>query len=41
LEGYTSKEKQHIRIIVAPKQKHLTIVTVIDLDEEWACGSCK
>jgi hypothetical protein len=41
LEGYTSKEKQHIRIIAAPKQKHLTIVTVIDLDEEWACGSCK
>jgi hypothetical protein len=41
LEGYTSKEKQHIRIIVAPKQNHLTIVTVIDLDEEWACGNCK
>ena len=41
LEGYTSIEKQHIRIIVAPKQKHLTIVTVIDLDEEWSCGSCK
>jgi hypothetical protein len=41
LEGYTLKDKQHIRIIVAPKQKHLTIVTVIDLDEEWSCGSCK
>jgi Domain of unknown function (DUF4258) len=41
LEGYTSEDKQHIRIIVAPKQKHLTIVTVIDLDEEWSCGSCK
>jgi Domain of unknown function (DUF4258) len=41
LEGYTSKDKQHVRIIVAPKQKHLTIVTVIDLDEEWSCGSCK
>jgi hypothetical protein len=41
LEGYTSKDKQHIRIIVAPKQKHLSIVTVIDLDEEWACPSCK
>ncbi len=41
LEGYTSKDNQHVRIIVAPKQRHLTIVTVIDLDEEWACGSCK
>lgn len=40
LEGYTSKDHQHVRIIVVPKQKHLTIVTVIDLDEEWACGSC-
>lgn len=41
LEGYTSKEKQHVRIIVAPKERHLTIVTVIDLDEEWDCPSCK
>ena len=41
LEGYTSKGKQHVRIIVAPKQKHLSIVTVIDLDEDWACPSCK
>jgi Domain of unknown function (DUF4258) len=41
LEGYTSKDRQHIRIIVAPKQKHLSIVTVIDLDKEWECPSCK
>lgn len=41
LEGYTSKDKQHVRIIVAPKQKHLSIVTVIDLDEDWECPSCK
>lgn len=40
LEGYTSKDRQHIRIIVAPKQKHLSIVTVIDLDEEWNCPGC-
>jgi hypothetical protein len=40
LEGYTSKDRQHVRIIVAPKQKHLSIVTVIDLDEEWNCPSC-
>jgi len=41
LEGYTSKDRQHIRIIVAPKQKHLSIVTVIDLDKEWECPGCK
>lgn len=40
LEGYTAKDRQHIRIIVAPKQKHLSIVTVIDLDKEWECPSC-
>lgn len=41
LEGYTSRDNQHVRIIVAPKQRHLTIVTVIDLDEDWECPSCK
>ncbi len=40
LEGYTSKDRQHVRIIVAPKQKHLSIVSVIDLDKEWECPSC-
>lgn len=40
LEGYTSMDRQHVRIIVAPKQKHLSIVTVIDLDKEWECPSC-
>jgi hypothetical protein len=41
LEGVTSRDKQHVRIIVAPKQRHLTIVTVIDLENEWNCPSCK
>ena len=41
LEGVTSRDKQHVRIIVAPKQRHLTIVTVIDLENEWECPSCK
>lgn len=41
LEGYTSVDKQHVRIIVAPKKRHLTIVTVIDLDYDWECPSCK
>ena len=41
LEGYTAKDRQHIRIIVAPKQRHISIVTVIDLDKDWECPSCK
>jgi hypothetical protein len=41
LEGVTSNDKQHVRIIVAPKKRHLTIVTVIDLENEWNCPSCK
>ncbi len=41
LEGYTSKDRQHVRIIVAPKQRHLSIVTVIDLDKDWECPNCK
>ena len=41
LEGYTSRDRQHIRIIVAPKQRHLSIVTVIDLDKDWECPGCK
>ena len=36
IEG-TTKDRQHIRIIFAPKQKHLTVVTVIDLDHEHQC----
>lgn len=41
LEGYTERDSQHIRVIVAPKQRHLSIVTVIDLDKDWECPSCK
>ncbi|MEQ8363656.1 MAG: DUF4258 domain-containing protein [Cyclobacteriaceae bacterium] len=41
MEGYTSRDRKHIRVIVAPKQKHLSIVTVIDLDKEWECPSCE
>lgn len=41
LEGYSSQDRQHIRVIVAPKKKHLSIVTVIDLDKDWECPSCK
>lgn len=41
LEGVTAADRQFIRVIVAPKQRHLTIVTVIDLDYDWECPSCK
>lgn len=36
LEGVTH-DQQHVRIVVAPKDSKLVLVTVIDLDTEWAC----
>jgi len=39
VEGDT-KDGQHVRIIFAPKQKHISVVTVIDLENEWNCPSC-
>ncbi len=36
LEGY-SHEHQHLRIVFAPKQNELIVVTCIDLDKEWQC----
>ena len=36
LEGITSDD-QHVRIIVAPKRGHLSVVTVIDLEKDFAC----
>ncbi|MFN4284830.1 MAG: DUF4258 domain-containing protein [Lacibacter sp.] len=41
LEGVSAADRQHIRVIVAPKQRHLTVVTVIDLDYDWECPSCQ
>lgn len=37
VEGIT-KDRQRVRIIFAPKKQHLTVVTVIDLEEEYACN---
>jgi len=37
LEGY-SNEHQHLRIVFAPKQNELVVVTCIDLDKEWQCN---
>ena len=39
LEGITH-DKQHVRIVFAPKQENLVVVTVIDLDKDWYCD-CK
>ncbi len=37
LEGITH-DKQHVRIVVAPHDRELVIVTVIDLEKEWQCN---
>ena len=37
LEGITH-DKQHVRIVVAPHERELVIVTVIDLEKEWQCN---
>jgi hypothetical protein len=37
LEG-TTHDGQRVRIVVAPKENALVIVTVIDLDTEWKCN---
>ena len=37
LEGFT-KDKQHVRIVFAPHQDEIVVVTVIDLDKEWQCN---
>jgi Domain of unknown function (DUF4258) len=36
LEGVTH-DKQHVRIVFAPKKENLVVVTVIDLDRDWHC----
>jgi hypothetical protein len=36
LEGRTH-DNQNVRIVFAPKQEDLVVVTVIDLDKEWVC----
>lgn len=36
LEG-TTHDGQHVRIVIAPHENELVLVTVIDLEKEWAC----
>lgn len=37
LEGKTH-DNQNVRIVFAPSQEELVVVTVIDLDKEWECN---
>ena len=37
VEGYT-QEHQHLRVVFAPKNDALVVVTCIDLDKEWQCN---
>ena len=39
LEGITH-DRQHVRIVFAPHDNSLVVVTVVDLDKEWDCD-CK
>lgn len=37
LEGY-GDNGQHIRVVTTPKPEGLLVITVIDLEKEWACN---
>ncbi len=37
VEGNTN-DGQHVRIIFAPNSQHISVVTVIDLEEDFACS---
>lgn len=37
VEG-TTHDGQHVRIVFAPHDKEVVVVTVIDLDKEWKCN---
>jgi hypothetical protein len=37
LEGITH-DRQNVRIVFAPKNDELVVVTVIDLDKDWKCN---
>lgn len=40
LEG-TTHDGQRVRIVFAPKEKEIVVVTVIDLNKDWPCGNCE
>ena len=37
LDGYTN-EQQHLRIVFAPKDDKMVVVTCIDLEKDWPCN---
>ncbi len=37
IEGY-SADNQHIRVVVAPENNELVVITCIDLDNNWPCN---
>jgi hypothetical protein len=39
LEGKTH-DGQNVRIVFAPHENDITVVTAIDLDTNWPCGDC-
>ena len=39
LEG-TTHDGQRVRIVFAPKEKEIVVVTAIDLDKDCPCGNC-
>ncbi len=39
VEGITS-DRQKVRIVFAPRKTQTTVITVIDLDNDWSCPSC-
>lgn len=39
LEG-TTHDGQHVRIVFAPHENEVVVVTAIDLDKDWPCGDC-
>jgi hypothetical protein len=36
VEGFTA-EQQHLRIIIAPEETRLIVITCIELGVEWTC----
>lgn len=36
VEGY-SNDQQHLRIVFAPKENEIVVVSCIDLNKEWPC----
>jgi hypothetical protein len=37
VEGYSKQDNQHLRIIFAPCNNEVTVVTCIDLDVDYEC----